>query len=160
MTGLVFGVTLAGALGCALNGGVFFAFSTFVMPSLDALPAPQSVAAMQSINRLAVRPPFMLALFGTAAVCLGLAVWSVVSWGEPGATWVLAGSVLYLVGAIAVTVVFNVPLNDRLAAVDAQSASAADEWRHYMTRWTAWNHVRTVVPLAAAALLTIALTVD
>ena len=160
MTGLVFGVTLAGALGCALNGGVFFAFSTFVMPSLDALPAPQSVAAMQSINRLAVRPPFMLALFGTAAVCLGLAVWSVVSWGEPGATWVLAGSVLYLVGAIAVTVVFNVPLNDRLAAVDAQSASAADEWRHYMTNWTAWNHVRTVVPMAAAALLTIALTVD
>jgi uncharacterized membrane protein len=28
------------------------------------------------------------------------------------------------------------------------------------TRWTAWNHVRTVAPLASATLLTIALRVS
>ena len=29
---------------------MFFAFSTFVMQALDRLPAPQGIAAMQSIN--------------------------------------------------------------------------------------------------------------
>jgi uncharacterized membrane protein len=160
MSGSAFGVTLACAVACGLNGGVFFGFSAFIMRGLDALPAAQGIAAMQSINRLAVTPLFMLVLFGTAVACLGLAVWSVVSWGEPGAAWVLAGCMLYLVGAIVVTIAFNVPLNDRLAAVDANSAGGADEWRHYVTTWTAWNHVRTVAPLLAAGLLTLALTAD
>jgi uncharacterized membrane protein len=30
-------------------------------------------------------------------------------------------------------------------------------WSSYLTNWTAWNHVRTVASLAAAALLTLAL---
>jgi uncharacterized membrane protein len=36
---------------------------------------------MQSINVLTVTPPFMTALFGTAAACLGLLVWAAISWG-------------------------------------------------------------------------------
>jgi len=51
---------------------------------------------------------------------------------------------------------FNVPLNNALAAVDPASADGARVWAGYFTRWTAWNHVRTVAALAAAASLTIA----
>ena len=40
------------------------------------------------------------------------------SLGEDGAIAMLAGGVLYLVGIFAVTMVFNVPLNATLAAVD------------------------------------------
>ena len=36
-----FVLTLVAALGCALVGGVFFAFSSFVMKALGRLPAPQ-----------------------------------------------------------------------------------------------------------------------
>jgi len=35
------------ALGCGLVAGVFFAFSTFVMPALARLQPPQGIAAMQ-----------------------------------------------------------------------------------------------------------------
>jgi uncharacterized membrane protein len=56
-----------------------------------------------------------------------------------------------------VTIAFNVPRNNTLAAVDPLSAEAARLWVGYLTGWTAWNLLRTVVSLAAAALLTIAL---
>jgi len=54
------------------------------------------------------------------------------------------------------TIAFNVPRNDALAAVDPASAEGASLWASYVTVWTAWNHVRTVAALAAA-LLTLAL---
>ncbi len=69
-------VALGTALGCGLLAGVFFAFSAFVMPALRRLPAAQGIAAMQSINRLAVTPALMTALFGTAVACVGLAAWA------------------------------------------------------------------------------------
>ena len=64
---------------------------------------------------------------------------------------------LYLVGTILVTIIFNVPLNDALAAVDPATAHASDLWTTYVKSWTAWNHVRTGMALAAAASFTVAL---
>ena len=51
-----------------------------------------------------------------------------------------------------VTMVFNVPRNDALAATEPTSVEGASLWSNYITTWTAWNHVRTVAALAAAAL--------
>jgi uncharacterized membrane protein len=127
------------------------------MKALARLPAAQGIAAMQSINVVAINPLFMAALFGTAAGCAVLAVSSLLTWHKPGAVYLLAGSLLYLVGTILVTIVFNVPRNDALAAVDPASAEGARLWAGYVTSWTAWNHVRTVAALAAAASLTMAL---
>jgi uncharacterized membrane protein len=149
-------LTFCTALGCGLIGGVFFAFSAFVMKALGRLPAPQGIAAMQSINVVAVTPLFMTALFGTAAACLVLTVSTLLAWQERGARMVLLGSLLYLVGCVLVTIVFNVPRNEALARVDAASADGARMWAGYLSGWTAWNHVRTVAALAAAALLTAA----
>jgi uncharacterized membrane protein len=55
-------VTMVCALGCGVNAGVFFAFSSFVMHALSRLPPTQGMAAMQSINVVAVTPVFMTAL--------------------------------------------------------------------------------------------------
>ena len=159
MSGVPYVATLATALGCGLNAGVFFAFSTFVMPALKRLPIAQGIAAMQSINKLAVTPAFMAALFGTAVACLGLVAWAAISSGERPAVLVIVGGALYLVGTIGVTIACNVPLNDGLATLDPQGAGAAGRWEEYATTWTAWNHVRTVAALAAAAVLTTALRI-
>jgi uncharacterized membrane protein len=159
MSGVLYAATLATALGCELVAGVFFAFSSFVMASLKRLPPAQGIAAMQSIIIVAVTPVFMTALFGMAAACLGLAAWAVISWGEGPSALVLAGGTLYLLGTIGVTVACNVPLNNRLATLHPQGAEAAGYWAKYVTTWTAWNHVRTIAALAAAALLTVALCV-
>lgn len=159
MSGVLFVVTLATALGCGLVAGVFFAFSSFVMPALKRLEPDQGIAAMQSVNVLAVTPAFMTALFGTAAACLGLAAWTVISSDGRTTALVLAGCVLYLVGTVGVTMARNVPLNERLAKLHPQGANAESHWDEYVTKWTAWNHVRTIAALAAAALLTVALHV-
>ena len=150
-------VSLATAIGCGLVAGVFFAFSGFVMAGLDRLPAAQGVAAMQSINRTAVRPPLMIAMFATAALCVALAIWAVRSWGDRRAGLTLAACLLYLVGAVGVTGAGNVPLNNKLDNVDPGSAGAAGEWSDYLGPWMAWNHVRGALSVAAAVLLTIEL---
>ncbi len=99
----------------------------------------------------------MTAFFGTAAACAILTISSLLNWHRTGAAFLLVGSLLYLFGTILVTIVFNVPRNEALAAVDPASAEGARLWAGYVTGWTAWNHVRTAAALAAAALLTIAL---
>lgn len=154
---LRFTLTLVTALGCGLVAGVFFAFSTFVMSALARLQPKEGITAMQSINITAINPLFMLAIFGTAGVCLLLAVSSLMKWQQPNAIYVLVGSLLYLVGAVGVTIAFNVPMNDALAIAKPDSTEGAALWADYLTDWTFWNHVRTIASLAAAALFTLAL---
>jgi uncharacterized membrane protein len=160
MEGFFFALILLAALGCGMMAGVFFAFSAFVMKALARLPAEQGVAAMQAINVAAVTPAFMVALFGTAVACGALAVFALFAWDEHFAPYLLlAGSALYLVGTILLTIGYHVPRNEALARVEPHSADAESHWTRYLSGWTAWNHVRTASSLAAAAMLTIALHV-
>jgi uncharacterized membrane protein len=156
-SGALFAVTLIAALGCGLMAGFMFAFSFTVMGALARLPAAQGVAAMQSINIVVINPWFGAAFFGTALACAALAVSSLFRWHAPGSAYLLVGGLLYLVGTILVTILFNVPRNNALAALDPTSAEATSYWANYLTTWTGWNHVRTAAALAAAASLTIAL---
>lgn len=142
-------LTLLAALGSGLVAGILFAFSAFVLKALARLPPPQGLVAMQSINLVAVSPPFMSVLFGTALLAVVIAVSALRSWGAPGAPWLLLGSALYVFGVIAVTAVFNVPRNNALAGVEPASAEAAVLWARYVSGWTAWNHVRTAAALGA-----------
>jgi uncharacterized membrane protein len=158
--GFLFVLTVVTAVACALVAGFFFAFSTCVMKALARLPAAQGVAAMQSINIVVINPLVMAALFGTALACVVLVIASVAEWGDPYAVYLLVGGLVYLVGAIVLTGVYHVPRNIALAAIDPNSADAASNWDCYVRTWTAWNHVRTVSPLASAAILTIALRVS
>jgi uncharacterized membrane protein len=154
---LLFALTFFSALSCGLMAGVFFAFSAFVMDGLSRLPAQQSIAAMQFINAAAFNPWFATAFCGTTAACVLLTGVSLFMWHKPAGIFHLAGALLYLIGAILVTLLFNLPLNGALAAIDAKSAEAANLWAGYFTSWMVWNHVRTLGALAAAASLTIAL---
>lgn len=158
--GVHFALTLLAALGSGLIGGVFFAFSAFVMRALNRLRPAQGVAAMQSVNVTVLNPWFLGPFFGTAAACLALAVASVSAWREPGAMLRLAGSGLYLVGTMLVTIVCNVPRNNALAAANAESSDGAAIWARYVPGWTFWNTVRTAAAVAAAAAFTLAIAVD
>ncbi len=150
-------LTPAAVLGCGLVAGIFFAFPSFVMSALGRLPAKEGIAAMQAINITVLNPWFFTAFFGTAAACLVLALLALTGWNGARAVYLIAGSALYLLGTIFVTIAFNVPLNDRLAQVDPESADGAALWTHYRVRWNSWNHVRTAASLAAAAAFMVAM---
>ena len=158
MSPALFGVVLAAALGAGVNGGVFFAFSAFVMPALQRLPAGQGIAAMQSVNVTAVRAPFMAVLFGTAALCLVLIVRALAA-RDASSPWLIAGGALFLLGTIVVTIAGNVPINDAVAALDPHAPGAAQAWTDHARDWSLWNHARALAGVGAAAAFTVALTV-
>jgi uncharacterized membrane protein len=155
---LPFVLKLLPALGCGLVAGIFFAFSTFVMQALAHLQPKEGIAAMQWINITVINPWFMTVFLGTAIACLYLSISSLFKWYPPNSSYLLLGGLLYLVGTVLVTMVFNVPLNDALAKVEPSSAEGASLWTRYLTDWTMWNHVRTLAALLAAALFTIEIT--
>src|SRR5689334_16197739 len=95
---LLGGLTVLAILGSGTIGGVFFAFSTFVMAALARLPAPQGIAAMQSINVTVINPLFLGVFMGTALLCAILAVTALWNWDVAGAAFLFVGSVLYLAG--------------------------------------------------------------
>lgn len=143
-----------GAIGCGLMAGVYFAFSTFVMPALARIEPASGVAAMNSIDKVIYGSLFMPLFFLTTLASLALAILAVLRWDAPGAMAQLAGGIIYVAGMFGVTMLFNVPLNTALAA--AEPAAAADIWARYVRDWTAWNHVRTVASTAACALFLLA----
>ena len=147
-------LVVAAAVGSGLAGGVFFAFSTFVMSGIRRLPPSQGVTTMQAINERATTPAFMTLLFGTAALALGLGVDAVAHRDEDTWGWVAAGSVAYLT-AIILTAAFHVPRNDALAALDPDSAEAAARWADYLREWVAGNHLRTATCTIAAVAFTL-----
>ena len=123
MTGGVTRLAAVAAVGAATTGGVFFAFSTFVMRALRNLEPRQGLTAMQAINRAAPNPLFMTVLFGTAALSGGLAVVGLRKLDEPGAPALVAGGVLYL-AAVGITAGYHVPRNDALALLDPGAPGA------------------------------------
>ena len=155
---LLFTLAFAATLGCGLMAGTFFAFSNFVMKALAKLSAERGIAAMQSINVVVLNPLFLGVFVGTAALCFVLAAAALVRWPQPGAAWLLAGSVLYLLGNLFVTRTFNIPLNDALARLDPSAAESASVWHAYVADWGRWNHVRTITALLGAAAFTCALS--
>ena len=156
MPDLLVAATVVVALGAALNAGVFFAFSSFVMTALGRLPAPQGIAAMQSINVTVLTPVFMATLFGAAGGCVGLAVWALLDWHGSVSPWLLAACALQVAGPIGLTAAFHQPRNLALATVDPLARDAEPTWRLYVSEWTALNHLRTLASLGSAAALSVA----
>jgi uncharacterized membrane protein len=144
-------------LGSALVGGVFFAFSSFVMKALARVPSAEGIAAMQSINIVVINPSFLGVFIGTGLLSLGVIGLALVRWSHPSSMFFLGGAIFYFVGTFIVTVVGNVPLNDQLAAVSATDPVAVKLWGHYLGRWTLWNHVRTASAMVGALLYTLGL---
>lgn len=149
--------TLLAAIASGLVGGVFLAFSSFIMSGLARLPAAQGIAAMQSINVTVLSSAFIAMFLLTAIASVGLAIGGLATWDKPGSALLIGGSVIYLVGAIGVTMVFNVPRNDALAAIEPTSPEGAALWSSYLSSWAAWNHVRMLASLGSCVAFVLAL---
>ncbi|MEQ9490466.1 MAG: DUF1772 domain-containing protein [Alphaproteobacteria bacterium] len=138
-------------IACAVVSGVFLTFSDFVMQSLNGARPSAGVEVMQVINRKVYRTVFMVLLLGWSALSPVLMIYAWLLLGGQTAFWVLSGSAVYLVGVFAVTLVFNVPMNNRLDRMNFTGADAAAYWSEtYFPRWTFWNYVRAIAAAVAA----------
>lgn len=90
-------------LRAALMAGIYFAFSAFVMRSLDEFGVAEAMRAMQSINRVILRSPFLPIFFATSILSAALAAIAVFRWQELSGMWAALGGVTYFIGMFAVT---------------------------------------------------------
>jgi uncharacterized membrane protein len=141
-------------LAYALVGGVFLAFSDFIMRSLSLTGWVGGAEAMQVINREVFRWVFMALFLGMAAASVAVAVYGATHLPHPSGALILLAGLVYLVACFGVTVVFNVPMNEALAGMDLSQDATRTYWTGtYLPRWTFWNTVRTVASSLSAALL-------
>jgi uncharacterized membrane protein len=155
--GLLYVLTFVATLGAGLIGGLFFAFSTFVMAALGRLAPAGGIAAMQSINVAVLNPMFFTAFFGTAALCIVLVFFALVNGSSAPTMPLLAGSLLYLIGTILVTILFNVPLNNRLRHGRAGERGRCGHVAALSESLDGVEPLRTAASLAAAASFIVAL---
>jgi uncharacterized membrane protein len=153
---LFFSLRLVTVIECTMMAGLYFAFSNTIMPSLAKLEPSQGILAMQTINRVILNPLFLLLFVGSAVACVVLMIFSFEKLPALNAILLIAGAVIYILGSPIVTAVFNVPLNDTLAALVPNAAGSAEKWASYLQHWTTWNHVRTVTSVVATLLFLIA----
>ncbi len=139
-------------LGCGLMAGVYFAFSAVVMRSLAVIPEESGILAMQSINKVILKTQFIPLFWLTCTLSLALGIWGIYHWSQPGTGWLLLGTPVYLLGMLGCTIGFNIPLNDRLEAMDAKSTEAKELWVEYLKSWTRWNHLRGTASLLSCAI--------
>jgi uncharacterized membrane protein len=129
----------------ALVAGVFLTFSDFVMRSLNEAKTSGGIEVMQGINREVFKTLFMVLLIGMWPVSAGLGAYAYLTHIDNGGPAIMTAALIYSVGVIGVTLIFNVPMNNRLAAMDHDSPDGATYWTDvYFPRWTFWNWVRAI----------------
>ena len=145
------------ALGSGAIGGVFFAFSNFVMPALARIAPAEGIHAMQAINVTVLNRLFLGTFMGTGLASIAAIVVALLRWDGLGSLCAVIAGATYVLGSILVTMRGNVPLNNALMRITQADALGEATWRSYVRDWTRWNHVRTVACFVAMALFIAAL---
>ena len=145
------------ALGSGAIGGVFFAFSNFVMPALARLAPAEGIHAMQAINVTVLNRLFLGTFMGTGLLSLAAIILALLTWNDVSSLCAVLAGATYVLGSILVTMRGNVPLNNALMRVAQVDALGEATWRSYLTDWTRWNTVRTIACFVAMVLFIVAL---
>ncbi len=140
------------AIGAGLMAGVYFAFSGFIMRSLDQLGAAQATDAMNAINEVILRSWFMLLFFGSTVLYAVLSAIALFDANLAGRWLLFTAGLIYVFGMFLCTAMFNVPLNNFLAEASDDDSTKVESWTLYYKQWTRWNHLRSVCSLAVLAL--------
>ncbi|MEL6876184.1 MAG: anthrone oxygenase family protein [Pseudomonadota bacterium] len=149
-------ICLGLGLWCAFEGGVFKAFSEFVMKGLLRAAPASGIESMQQINKTVIRTEFVASLFAITAFSAAFATYGIIALDGTVSLILISAALIYIGSVFLMTIFGNVPMNNRLAALDHRSAEAHDYWAVYGEKWTRLNHFRTGGSFLAAGLYLIA----
>ena len=155
-------ILILATLLCSLVAGFLFAFATVVMPGIKTLNDREFIRAFQVIDGVIQNnQPLMVAVWmGSILAAVAAAI---LGFGQlDGAQHLLliSAPIIYILGVQLSTFTINVPLNNRLQAlnVDAMDEAALQAARmNFEPRWNRWNLVRTTFAGLASVLFLILL---
>ena len=147
MSDLTIVLLVAATFLCGLTAGLVFTFAVVVMPGIRRLSDREFLESFGAMDRIIQEndPLFMLAWVGSALALLAAAI---LGFGAVAGIerWLLLGAAAaYLLFVQLPTILVNVPLNNRLQALDLDSMDAAQlkAFRsEFEGRWNRWNRFR------------------
>lgn len=134
----------------AMTAGVFLSFSDFIMRGLRQADPAAGMDGMIQINRTVLRSIFLTSFLGLAPLSLGIMIWAHQTQTGLVQALLIAGGAVYLLGVFIVTMVGNVPMNQRLDGLDPDHDDGQVYWARYVSDWTRLNHIRTAANAVAS----------
>ena len=147
MQGIQLYLVAGAAIASALVGGVFYAFSSFVMAARQRLEPKDGMTAVQAINITAVQPGLMVPFYGSTLAHIAVAITAITNWENSVSARLLVGSLSFVVGTFALM----------LFILERIFPAAPHVWHRYLVEWTRGNHLRAAASMVAATVLTIAI---
>jgi uncharacterized membrane protein len=144
------------ALWSAVIGGVFSAFSEFVMAGLLRATPAGGIEVMQHINRTVLKTQFVAGILSIVPLSVLFALYGIVVFEGTALVTLILAPLIYLPSVFLMTVFGNVPMNNKLESLDHSSAQARDYWLEYGRKWTRLNHARYIGSVLTAGLYIIA----
>jgi uncharacterized membrane protein len=140
------------ALWSAVIGGVFSAFSEFIMSALLRTTPAGGIEAMQHINRTVIKTQFVAGILLIAPLSVLFAFYSLMVFEGVALTTIILAPIVYLPTVFLMTIFGNVPMNNKLDRVDHTSTEAKVYWSKYVRDWTRLNHARSLGSVLTAGL--------
>lgn len=151
-------VLVSATLLVALTAGFLFAFAVVAMPGLKKLNDGEFIRAFQEIDGIIQNnhPLFVLVWMGSVLL---LIIAAVIGFGHLELlqrNFLLAATVLYIIGVQAPTIVLNIPRNNTIQTVkvDTSNATALHQARfEFEDGWNRSNQFRTAMSIIVTAIL-------
>ena len=128
-----------------LSAGFFYAWQVSVIPGIRNVGDTTYLETMQSINRAILNPAFFVVFFGPLAMLTLASIYGFHS-DKLAFGLMLAAAISYAIGTFGVTALGNVPLNDKLDALnlaDLQTTKLAEFRSYYESDWNRLHLIRT-----------------
>jgi len=147
---------------CSLVAGFLFAFAIVVMPGIRSLNDREFIRAFQVIDGVIQnsQPLFILVWVGSVVALVVSAVLGAGQLDGAGPLLIISATLAYIFGVQLPTVTINVPLNNKLQTLDADTMDETTQKaarKEFESRWNRWNSIRTVIASVVSALLIILL---
>lgn len=158
-TASVFPIVLISAtLLCTLVAGFILLFAIVVMPGIGTLSDREFLRAFQVIDGVIQnnQPIFLFVWVGSTLALITAAILGIWELEEANRVILIAATLVYLVGVQLPTITVNIPLNNRVQALDLETGNESSyemERRQFEPRWNRWNVLRTVFACLISVLL-------
>ena len=151
----VFALVLAILL-CTLVSGLLFGFAVVVMPGVAKLSDRDFLLAFKHMDGIIQnnQPLFMLVWVGSILSVLVSAILGTMDLSGQEAVLLWIGCGWYLLGVQLPTIVFNIPLNNTIQALEIDKLNESELTNsrvNFEAKWNRWNNIRTINGIIAVS---------